>query len=87
MPVCPGAENCIVMQGVGQILIFISKQGEFEEPGSGKSSGGRLGYKWKHFVQTGLQGHFHSELLTPPRAAGLLFGSTFSSSAINCLSS
>lgn len=62
------------MSEAGQILVFnLEKKVEFAEAGTGNSWGGRLGYKWKHFVQTARQGLFHLELLTPPHGVGLSF--------------
>lgn len=52
---------------------YSSEQVEFEEAGTGSGRGGRLGYKWKHFVYTAHQGLFRLGLLTPPNNIGLSF--------------
>lgn len=51
---------------------------EFKVAAASNSWASRLGYKWKHFLQTALQDLFHSELWTAPHAVGLSFQLCFS---------
>lgn len=62
-----------------KLLKYLYSKGkvEFKEAGAGSSWDGRLGYKWKHFLQTAHQGLSHFELLTPAHAVGLSFQLSF----------
>lgn len=62
---------------------------EFKEAGAGNSWASRLGYKWKHFLQSVLQDFFPFRVVNSTSCCRSLFSALFlfSSSATNCAGS
>lgn len=65
-----GVRSALLGLKLFRYLYSIGKVG-FKEVGTGKSWDGRLGYNWKHILESDLQGLSHFEFLTPPYAVGL----------------